>query len=210
MNHLTKNRNPGMILLLCSSSLLIRDKKVMTSIIHKNNIFAKRFIMIPAVQSKVDEIKKRHDDLLQELSDIGHQEGDPSNSSPKSMEQLGKEMSKLSKIANLASQYTELQEELETIVSLWKEEENIDEDDEALLNEEVSEIQDKIENLEEELTTAILNSNDEESSMDAILEIRAGTVCIYVVHALICALLEFSIVLVQINDVIIKTVFIEL
>ena len=58
-----------MILLLCSSSQLMRDKKGITSIIHKNNIFSKRFILIPALQSKVDEIKKRHDDLLQELSE---------------------------------------------------------------------------------------------------------------------------------------------
>jgi len=119
-----------------------------------------------ALENKVDAMIQRHKDLLSKLS----KETDSSK-----LGSYGREISTLTSIVDLALERRALLEELETIKQLVASE---DEDGEDLFASDTVKIQRDIEDIDDRLTKRILDSDDPDAKLNAILEIRAGTVII--------------------------------
>ena len=117
-----------------------------------------------ALENKVDAMIQRHKDLLSKLS----KETDSSK-----LGSYGREISTLTSIVDLALERRALLEELETIKQLVASEE---EDGEDLFASDTVKIQRDIEIIDDRLTKRILDSDDPDAKLNAILEIRAGTV----------------------------------
>ena len=153
----------------------------------RNPILLKRFLafqqcrglLIPAVEKRVEALKDRHSELIEQLTVHNTSENDAQK-----IEFIGREIAKLAKVSELARRRKSFYEELDTIALLREEEEvavkKSSENVDTLFEEEVYEIKQNIDTIDEELTIEILNSSDPDANLDAILEIRAGTVSSYV------------------------------
>ena len=119
-----------------------------------------------ALENKVDAMIQRHKDLLSKLS----KETDSSK-----LGSYGREISTLTSIVDLALERRALLEELETIKQLVASEE---EDGDDLFASDTVKIQHDIEVIDDRLTKRILDSDDPDAKLNAILEIRAGTVIV--------------------------------
>lgn len=116
-----------------------------------------RGILTGPVQRRVDAILERHAEILR--SDNSYT--------------MGPELSKLSRVVSLQQKRSEVLGELEVIEELQKD----DGADETFLKEtsdEQAELNTHLSNLEEKITDAVL-PGDEDSTEDAIIEVRAGT-----------------------------------
>ena len=133
---------------------------------------------MPAVQSRMEKLHAQHTNYITELTgNVTHDDASFNTTKISRLEYLGREAAKLTKVAKLASQRGILLDELDTIAALLQDDDHgCDVSVYKEFEEEVKDIQGRVEKLEAELTTEILHAADSETGLDVILEIRAGTV----------------------------------
>jgi peptide chain release factor 1 len=120
--------------------------------------------MEPALEARLDELVRRHDELRAALSAVGLSGGD--------FAKLSKEYSELSPIVDGIEALRRAQEELAAATEMA----GVDGDPEmkALAEEEMQSLKERLPELELNVKTALL-PRDEDDERNAILEVRAGT-----------------------------------
>ena len=116
---------------------------------------------------KLDFIQKKYEELAMTVSDpevIANQTH---------WQACMKEMSEIEPVVSVYKEYKKVLEEIESTAQLF-EEDGMDEEMEAMAKEELASLEEREEELEEELKVALLpkDPNDEKN---VILEVRAGT-----------------------------------
>lgn len=115
-----------------------------------------------SIAKKIDGMKRRHDEIMNNLTN--------SNSNPDT-----RELSALSPLAKLYTNFSVALEEMNAIKELKQNAHEL-KDDEMIeeCEEEITQLEKKLNSLSKNMMDAILPRNEDDSS-DAILEVRAGT-----------------------------------
>lgn len=116
-----------------------------------------------AIAKRIITMTCRHDEIMASLQESGN-----SNDT--------KELSSLSPVARLYSDFKDIRGEIEAIHELQKQAEELD--DKEMLEECKDEIEGLLSQLKpigEQMTEAVLPKNDDDFGADAVMEIRAGT-----------------------------------
>jgi peptide chain release factor 1 len=115
-----------------------------------------------SIAKKIDGMKQRHDEIMNDLTN--------SNSNPDT-----RELSSLSPLAKLYTNFSVAIEEMNAIKELKQNAHEL-KDDEMIeeCEEEIIQLEQKLDSLSKNMMDAILPRNEDDSS-DAVLEVRAGT-----------------------------------
>lgn len=126
----------------------------------------RRHVLSKAVAKRVQVLKERHDDIVQQLN----------TGTGDNVAALGKEMSSLAQVASLATRISSLQEESTSLQELL--EEATLQNDQDMMQEcqaELKKIEVTLVSVQQKIIHAILPRDSDDYSSNAILEIRAGT-----------------------------------
>jgi peptide chain release factor 1 len=118
----------------------------------------------PALEERLQEFKKRHDDILEIMSSSGH-------SSPA----LGKELSSYSATVQLIQQREALDEEEASLRDLIRQVNQTDDELEQECLQELEQIAQHRATLEERLVDSVLPQDEDDQATNVIIEVRAGT-----------------------------------
>jgi peptide chain release factor 1 len=130
----------------------------------------KRSILSSAIQTRLDEMTNRHNQVMELLNSSGGAAGQQSSQS------LGKEISTLSHLVSLSQEKNNAEHELESVQGLLHEaKETKDTELEYECNKELELLQIKMQHIETKIIDAVIPQDDDDYSADAIIEVRAGT-----------------------------------